>query len=73
MWGVWIAVIMAVFSYLSIEMIAVAAGEAAQPEVGIRRAFRSTVVRLILFYILTLGLMLAVVPWTQPGSTRARS
>jgi len=69
--GMWVAVIMAVFSYLSIEMIAVAAGEAAQPEIGIKRAFRATVVRLVLFYILTLALMLAVLPWTQAGSARS--
>jgi L-asparagine transporter-like permease len=69
--GMWVAVIMAIFSYLSIEMIAVAAGEAAQPEVGIMRAFRSTIVRLVLFYILTLALMLAVLPWTQAGSARS--
>jgi L-asparagine transporter-like permease len=66
--GMWVAVIMSIFSYLSIEMIAVAAGEAARPELAIARAFRSTVVRLILFYILTLALMLAVLPWTQAGS-----
>ena len=70
-WGAWVAVIMAIFSYLSIEMIAVAAGEAAQPEVAIRSAFRSTVVRLILFYLLTLALMLAVIPWTRAGSTQS--
>ena len=69
--GMWVAVIMAIFSYLSIEMIAVAAGEAAQPEVAVTRAFLSTVVRLILFYILTLALMLAVLPWTQAGSTKS--
>jgi L-asparagine transporter-like permease len=69
--GMWVAVIMAIFSYLSIEMIAVAAGEAAQPEVAIVRAFSSTVVRLVLFYILTLALMLAVLPWTQAGSARS--
>ena len=69
--GMWVAVIMAIFSYLSIEMIAVAAGEAAQPEVAIVRAFRSTVIRLVLFYILTLALMLAVLPWTQAGSARS--
>ena len=69
--GMWIAVIMAIFSYLSIEMIAVAAGEAAQPEVAITRAFFSTVVRLVLFYILTLALMLAVLPWTQAGSAKS--
>ncbi len=67
MWGAWVAVIIAIFSYFSIEMIAVAAGEAAQPEVAVSRAFRSTVVRLILFYLLTLALVLAIVPWTAAG------
>ncbi len=38
MWGVWVAVIIAIFSYFSVEMIAVAAGEAAQPEVAVSRA-----------------------------------
>jgi len=69
--GMWIAVIMAIFSYLSIEMIAVAAGEAARPEVAITRAFLSTVIRLVLFYLLTLALMLAVLPWTLAGSTKS--
>ncbi len=67
MWGAWVAVIVAIFSYFSIEMIAVAAGEAAQPQLAITRAFRSTVVRLILFYLLTLALVLAIVPWTAAG------
>jgi L-asparagine transporter-like permease len=67
LWGAWVAVIMAVFSYLSIEMIAVAAGEAAQPQVAVVRAFRSTVARLVLFYLLTLALVLAIVPWTAAG------
>ena len=67
LWGAWVAVIVAIFSYLSIEMIAVAAGEAAQPEIAISRAFRSTVFRLIVFYLLTLALVLAIVPWTAAG------
>jgi len=66
-WGAWVAVIMAIFSYLSIEMIAVAAGEAAQPEIAVSRAFRATLLRLILFYLLTLSLVLAIVPWTSAG------
>jgi L-asparagine transporter-like permease len=69
--GMWVAVIMAIFSFLSIEMIAVAAGEAAQPEVAITRAFFSTVVRLVLFYLLTLALMLAVLPWNLAGSAKS--
>jgi L-asparagine transporter-like permease len=67
LWGAWVAVIVAIFSYLSIEMIAVAAGEAAQPQVAATRAFRATVLRLILFYLLTIALVLAIVPWTAAG------
>src|SRR5699024_7640641 len=54
-------------SYLSIEMIAVAAGEAQQPEIAVPKALRATVFRLIVFYILTLALMLAIVPWSLAG------
>jgi L-asparagine transporter-like permease len=50
-------------------MIAVAAGEARDPRVAINRAFRATAIRLILFYLLTLALMLAIVPWHQAGTT----
>ena len=67
LWGVWTAVLLALFSYFSIEMIAVAAGEAAQPERAVTQAFRATVLRLIVFYLLTLALVLAIVPWTQAG------
>ena len=66
-WGTWVAVILAIFSYLSIEMIAVAAGEAAQPQRAVIRAFRATVLRLIVFYIATLALILALVPWNVVG------
>jgi amino acid transporter, AAT family len=67
LWGAWVAVIVAIFSYFSIEMIAVAAGEAAHPEVAVTRAFRATLIRLILFYLLTLALVLAIVPWPLAG------
>lgn len=35
--GMWIAVIVSIFSYLSVEMIAVAAGEAADPEQAVKK------------------------------------
>jgi len=70
-WGTWIGVIIAIFSYMSIEMIAVAAGEAKEPQRAIRTAFKSTVIRLVVFYLLTLLLMLAIVPWTQAGEPGA--
>ena len=62
--GMWAAVLVALFSYFSIEMIAVAAGEAADPRKAIMTAFRATFLRLVLFYLLTLSLILAIVPWT---------
>ena len=49
-------------------MIAVAAGEARDPERAIVRAFRSTMLRLALFYLGSLAVMLAVLPWTQAGT-----
>ncbi len=69
--GAWAAVIVAVFSYFSIEMIAVAAGEAADPQRAITRAFRATVLRLILFYLVTLALVLAIVPWSAAGTAES--
>lgn len=70
-WGMWVAVIIAIFSYMSIEMIAVAAGEAKDPETAVTSAFRSTIVRLVLFYLLTLALMLAIVPWTEASHDKS--
>jgi len=69
--GMWIAVIVSIFSYLSVEMIAVAAGEAADPEQAVKKAFRATIVRLVVFYLLTLALMLAIVPWNQAGQAQS--
>ena len=66
--GLWTAVIVSIFSYLSIEAIAVAAGEAEDPKRSIVRAFRATMLRLAIFYLATLALMLAIVPWTEAGT-----
>ena len=63
----WVAVVIALFSYLSIEMIALTAGEAKDPQTAVPKALKATVYRLILFYILTLTLMLAIVPWAGAG------
>ncbi len=72
-WGMWVAVLVSLFSYFSIEMIAVAAGEAKDPQRAITQAFRATMLRLVLFYVLTLALMLAIVPWTATASGAAQS
>ena len=72
-WGMWVAVLVSLFSYFSIEMIAIAAGEAKDPQRAIMSAFRATMFRLALFYILTLALIVAIVPWniTASGATQS--
>jgi L-asparagine transporter-like permease len=72
-WGMWIAVLVSLFSYFSIEMIAVAAGEAKDPQRAITQAFRATMFRLALFYLLTLAIVLAIVPWNVMASGATQS
>jgi L-asparagine transporter-like permease len=66
--GVWMAVIMAVFSFYGIEVIAVTSGEAKDPVTAIPAALRTMAVRLILFYVLALTIMVTFMPWTEIGS-----
>ena len=67
--GVWMAVIMGVFSFTGIEIIAVTAGEAEKPDQSVPRAMKTMLLRLALFYFLALSVILAVVPWTLSGAT----
>ena len=60
--------LVSIFSYFSIEMIAVAAGEARDPHLAITKAFRATMFRLAFFYLLTLALIVAMVPWTAANA-----
>ena len=66
--GAWLAMTLALTSYMGVEMIGVTAGEAERPEVTIPRAMRSIVFRLILFYVLAMTVMLAMTPWNQMGT-----
>lgn len=66
--GVWMAVIMAIFSFAGIELIAVTAGEAKDPGHSVPKAMRTMWLRLALFYFLALAVVLAVQPWTESGA-----
>jgi AAT family amino acid transporter len=61
--GVWLALTLVITSYMGIEGIAVSAGEAEHPEESVPRALRSTIVRLILFYLLATFVIVTVTPW----------
>jgi amino acid transporter, AAT family len=66
--GVWLALTLALTSYMGVEVIAVTAGEAQNPEQSIPRAMRTIVFRLIFFYVLAIAAMLAMTPWNRVGS-----
>lgn len=67
--GVWMAVIVGIFSFNGIEVIAVTSGEARNPQVAIPAALRTMLVRLFLFYVLAVAIIVATVPWTATGVT----
>ncbi len=69
--GVGLGVAMAIFSYLGVEIVAVTAGEADRPEIGVPRALRNTLLRLALFYIGGVAVLVGVLPWNQAGLTES--
>jgi AAT family amino acid transporter len=66
--GVWLALSLVLTSYMGVEIIGITAGEAVQPEKTIPRAMRTVIIRLILFYGLSITVMLSMTPWDTMGS-----
>jgi len=67
--GLWMAVIVGIFSFNGIEVIAVTSGEAKNPQAAIPAALRTMVFRLFLFYILSITIIVTTIPWTATGVT----
>jgi len=65
--GVWTAVIVGIFSFTGIEVIAVTSGEARDPGRAIPAALRSMLLRLLAFYVLAVTIIVATTPWTATG------
>lgn len=66
--GVWMGVIMGIFSFTGIELIAVTSAETPDPKTAIPAALRSMALRLGLFYLLALTIVVSFVPWTDTGA-----
>lgn len=66
--GVWMGVIIGIFSFNGIEVIAVTSGETADPQRAIPAALRTMAFRLFLFYICALAIVVSFVPWTETGA-----
>lgn len=55
-------------SYQGIELIGVTAGEAENPQTSLVKAIRSTVFRILIFYIGAIFVILSIYPWDQLNS-----
>jgi len=66
--GVWMGTIMAVFSFVGTELVAVTSAETPDPRRTIPAALRAMAVRLALFYLLALAILMSFVPWTETGA-----
>ena len=66
--GVWMGVIIGIFSFVGVELIAVTAAETPDPKTAIPAALRSMACRLGLFYLLALTIVVSFIPWTEVGA-----
>ncbi|MEB3753176.1 amino acid permease [Acinetobacter sp. MD2(2019)] len=58
-----------VFAFGGIEIIGVTAGETENPKQAIPRAINAVPIRIILFYVLTIFVLMAIFPWNQIGTS----
>ncbi len=65
--GVGAALLVVVFAFGGTEIVAVAAAETENPERSVARAIRTVAWRILVFYIGSLSVIIAVVPWTSPA------
>ena len=59
------------FAYSGTELIGIAAGETENPEKVIPRAIRTTVLRLVIFFVGTVFVLAALIPIDQAGVTKS--
>ncbi|WP_258070679.1 amino acid permease [Pseudoclavibacter sp. AY1F1] len=65
--GISAALLIVMFSFGGTELTAIAAAETRDPATSIRRAVRSVLWRILLFYIGSVFVIVAALPWTDPA------
>lgn len=63
--GIGAALLVVVFAFGGTEIVAVAAAETADPARSLARAIRTVAWRILVFYVGSLSVIIAVVPWTS--------
>ncbi|MET8469200.1 amino acid permease [Streptomyces sp. NPDC006422] len=64
--GLIAGVLTAVFAYGGLETVSIAAAESDKPRENVARAVRTAVWRIALFYVGSMALVVALVPWNDP-------
>lgn len=57
-----------VFAFGGIEIIGITAGESEDPKTSIPKAINAVPVRILIFYVLTIFVLMSIFPWNQIGS-----
>ncbi|TKS53421.1 amino acid permease [Luteimonas yindakuii] len=63
--GVGAALLVVVFAFGGTEIVAIAAAETADPALSLARAIRTVAWRILVFYLGSIAVIVAVVPWTS--------
>jgi len=66
--GLLAAFAVVMFAFGGIETIGITAGEAADPQKVIPKAVNTVPVRVLLFYVLTLAVLMSLYPWNEVGN-----
>jgi GABA permease len=65
--AVFAAMLVTMFTFMGTEIVTIAAAESPNPEAGIRKAVNSVIWRISLFYLGSIFVVVALVPWSAEG------
>ncbi|WP_432563487.1 amino acid permease [Kineococcus sp. SYSU DK003] len=60
------AMLLTMFSFMGTEIVTIAAAESPDPLRGVRRAVNSVIGRIAVFYLCSIAVVVAIVPWNSP-------
>lgn len=66
-WGLTLSITVVMFSFGGIELIGITAGEAENPDHTIPKAINQVIWRILIFYVGTMAVLMALWPWNKVG------
>lgn len=58
-------IVIVIFSFMGAEIVTIAAGESSEPERAVARATNSVIWRVLVFYVLSIFLIVTILPWND--------